>query len=585
MRKQPKFSQRVVAIVGFLALAAPLSLTPSAHAVEPVMSVRIQSAGHEAEHAPPSKYLKKVTETSTTVNLKLRKSPATNSDSLGVMSKGTVVKLTGKEQGNWSQLKWGSKTGWSATQYLKTRTYTKDESKRFMRSYASIYSTAQLTRRVGSVNLRTQVQLLEIQGSAAHIKTSYYHGWVKTSQLSSKAPARAYRFVQRSGATYSHYDPKQSKVVGRVHVGEKYEVRRWVASSRRNEILVNGKWVWTDVTDRKAVTVQYRYAQSTGTVYTSSGKATGTIRRGTKVRFGAWDSKARRDEIKLNGRWAWTAVTNRKAPQTQYRYAQKNGNLYDRADKSTDRKIGTITRGTKVQWATWNSKNRRDEVKVNGKWVWTDVTDRKKPAGLLPPVKNVSDYARFTTKSLNLAKDPSSKAKSVGSVKKGMKVTVTHKADGGWVKIKVGSSAGFIKEKGNLRLHGPYSVAVYGTLRTGQSAYNVMGGFQQKAMNQRISKSSLYQLWNRNWTFLTNGPKTVVTEQFQYSDSKGPGMLRKLDIYESQLRYQGKPMYTRQKVRLSDGSQSWTYKTTAFSEKVVKNSGRYISSGDFLKRS
>ncbi|PRA14058.1 hypothetical protein CQ010_12225 [Arthrobacter sp. MYb211] len=257
-------------------------------------------------------------------------------------------------------------------------------------------------------------------------------------------------------------------------------MRRWAASSRRDEILVDGQWVWTSVTDRQRVDLQYRYTQSTGPVYTASGKATGTIRRGTKA-----------------------------------------------------------------QWGTWNAKNRRNEVKVNGKWVWTDVHNRHKPAGMLPPVSNVSDYARFTTRSLS----------------------------------------GFIKEKDNLRLHSPYSVAAYGTLRTGQSAYNVMGGFQQKAMNQRFHQSSLYQLWDRNWTFLTNGPKTVATEQFQYSDAKGPGMLRKLDIYESQLRYQGRPMYTRQNVRLIDGSQSWTYKTTAFSEKVVKNSGRYISSGDFLKRS
>lgn len=62
-------------------------------------------------------------------------------------------------------------------------------------------------------------------------------------------------------------------------------------------------------------------------------------------------------------------------------------------------------------------------------------------------------------------------------------------------------------------------------------------------------------------------------------------MLRKLDIYEGQLKYQGRPMYTRQNVPLNGGKESWTYKTASFSEKVVKNSGRYITSGDFLKRS
>ncbi|HJX77052.1 SH3 domain-containing protein [Glutamicibacter sp.] len=164
MRKQPHLGKRFVAIVGFLALAAPLSVAPTAHAVDPVVSVSVRIAGNNAEDAPPSKFLKKVTETSTTVNLQLRRSPNAKAASLGVMPKGTVVKLTGKKQGAWSQLKWGSKTGWSATEFLRTRTFTKDESKRFMRGYASIYSSASLTRRVGAVNFRTQVQLLSRLG-------------------------------------------------------------------------------------------------------------------------------------------------------------------------------------------------------------------------------------------------------------------------------------------------------------------------------------------------------------------------------------------------------------------------------------
>lgn len=119
MRKQPHLGHRFVAIVGFLALAAPLSVAPTAYAVEPAALVSVRMAGNEAEDAPPSKYLKRVTETSTTVNLQLRQSPNANAASLGVMSKGTVVKLTGKKQAAWSQLKWGSKTGWVRHRILK----------------------------------------------------------------------------------------------------------------------------------------------------------------------------------------------------------------------------------------------------------------------------------------------------------------------------------------------------------------------------------------------------------------------------------------------------------------------------------
>lgn len=518
------FRYALVAVIGIASLFLAFLVDADAHASVSRQRIQIQAGPYDPENAPPSKYIKKVAETSTTENLNLRKSPSTSADSLGIMRKGTVVHLTGKKAGTWSELKWGSKTGWSASQYLKTRTYLKDDSKRYMTKYTAIHATKSRNKAIGAVNLRTQVSLLEVSGSSAHIKTSYYHGWVPVENVVRSQPDRQYRYVQKSGGVYSHQDPNKASYVRRIHIGDKYEFRRWDATHRRDEINVNGQWVWTNVTDRNSVAVQYRYAQ-------------------------------------------------------------RNGSVYSSADKRTSKVVGTIKAGTKVRWGAWNAVNRRDEINLNGKWVWASVTDRKKPAGQIPPAVDVKNYERFTTGALTVRKSPSSKAASAGRLKKGWKVTVTHKAEGGWVRITAGSLTGWTKESGNLRKHGPYSVAVYGTLRSGQSAYNVMSGFQQKVTNQRLSSSSLYQLWNRNWTFLTNGPKTVVAEQFQYSDAKGPGMLKKLDIYEGQLKYQGKPMYTRQNVSLNGGTESWTYKTTSFSEKVVKNSGRYISSGDFLKRS
>lgn len=522
--QRTQYKKQLAAFLGLVVFALPLSVSPAANALEPRQAIQVYASPYDPENAPPSKYIKKVTETTTTENLNLRKSPSTSAVSLGVMKKGQIVKLTGKKQGTWSQLTWGSKTGWSATQYLKTRTYIKDESRRYMGSYASIKSTSSLSKHIGAVNFRTPVQLLEMVGGAAHIKTAYYHGWVDARRITTTQPAKIYRFVQKSGPTYARFDTKVGSELGRIHHAEKLEYRRWVGSTQRAEVLVNGRWVWTSVTGTTPVSVQYRYAQ-------------------------------------------------------------KDGNVYSSSNPNTSKVVGTIKRGAKVRWGAWDSKNRRDEVLVGGKWVWTNVTAKTKPPGYVPPTVNVKDYGRYTTKALTLLKQPISTASKAGTVKKGMKVTVMAKADGGWVQVKVGSVTGYVLEKGNLQVKAPYSVAVYGTLRTGQSAYNVMGGFQQKNMNQRIAKTSLYQLWNPNWTFLTNGTGTVVAEQFQYSDAAGPGILKKLDIYESQLKYQGKPMYTRQNVTMSDGSQSWTYKTTAESEKVVKQSGRYISSGDFLKRS
>lgn len=521
-----KLNYRSAAIAAATAISLILAFTVKTNAWGSASrhNVQIQMGPYDPENAPPSKFIKKVTETSTTENLNLRKSPSTSAGSLGIMPKGTVVRPTGKKQDVWWQVTWGTKTGWSSSKYLTTRTYVKDESARYMTRYTPIYATKSLQQSIGAVNLRTKVSLLELSGTSAHIKTAYYHGWVEAKNVVKTIPAKQYRYVQRSGGIYSHQDPKKATYLGRIHHGEKYEYRRWDATHRKDEINVNGRWVWTNTTNRGAVTIQYRYAQRDGSVYNS-------------------------------------------------------------AKKSSSKVVGTIKRGTKVRWGAWDSVNRRDEILLNGKWVWSDVTDRPKPSGYIPPSVDVKNYARFSNNAFSIRKNPVSSAGTVGSVKKGMKVIVTHKAEGGWVRVTSGSLTGWVIEKGNLRRHGPYSVAVYGTLRTGQSAYNVMNGFQQKVTNQRLASSSLYQMWNPNWTFLTNGPKTVVAEQFQYSDAKGPAMLKKLDIYEGQLKYQGKPMYTRQNVYLTDESQSWTYKTTSFSEKVVKNSGRYISSGDFLKRS
>lgn len=421
---------------------------------------------------------KKVTETRTTENLNLRASASTGSRSLGVMPKGTVVQPTGKKQDAWWQVKWGGKTGWSSSKYLSTRTYIKDDSIRYMTRYTPIHATSSLSSRIGSVNLRTQVSLLEISGGSAHIKTVYYHGWVEAKNIVRTRPAKQYRYVQKSGGIYSHQDPNKDSYLGRIHHGDKYEYRRWDGTHRCDEIYVNGRWVWAQTTNRDPVAFQYRYAQRDGSVYSS-------------------------------------------------------------ASKSSSKVVGSIKLGAKVRWGSWDAANRRDEINLNSKCVWSAVTDLGKPAGYIPPAVDVKNYSRFSTTGLSLKKNPVSGAASVGSIKKGWKVTVTHKADGGWVRIDAGSLSGWIKEAENLRSHGPYSVAVYRTLRSGQSAYNVMGGFQQKVKDQRLANPSLYQLWNANWTFLTNGPKTVVAEQFQYSDSAGPAMLKKVDIYEGQLKYQG----------------------------------------------
>ena len=134
------------------------------------------------------------------------------------MPKGTVVRPTGKKQDVWWQVTWGSKTGWSSSKYLTTRTYVKDESARYMTRYTPIYATKSLQQSIGAVNLRTKVSLLELSGTSAHIKTAYYHGWVEAKNVVKTIPAKQYRYVQRSGGIYSHQDPKKATYLGRIRL-------------------------------------------------------------------------------------------------------------------------------------------------------------------------------------------------------------------------------------------------------------------------------------------------------------------------------------------------------------------------------
>lgn len=62
--------------------------------------------------------VKTVTKTTTT-KVNMRSGAGTNNKVIATLNKGTKVTLTGKNSGNWSQVKSGSKTGWVSKTYLK----------------------------------------------------------------------------------------------------------------------------------------------------------------------------------------------------------------------------------------------------------------------------------------------------------------------------------------------------------------------------------------------------------------------------------------------------------------------------------
>lgn len=91
--------------------------------------------------------------------------------------------------GKRKEVSWGSKKGWVSGDYLKTRTYARDMSVRYMTVYTGIYETSSKNHRNGDVNFRTQVSLLDAKGAYSHIKTARFHGWVPSKIVSKTRPA------------------------------------------------------------------------------------------------------------------------------------------------------------------------------------------------------------------------------------------------------------------------------------------------------------------------------------------------------------------------------------------------------------
>lgn len=65
------------------------------------------------------KHVAKVVTKKTTANVHIRSGAGTKNKSLVLMSKGKTVTLTNKKSGKWAQVKYGSKTGWVHSDYIK----------------------------------------------------------------------------------------------------------------------------------------------------------------------------------------------------------------------------------------------------------------------------------------------------------------------------------------------------------------------------------------------------------------------------------------------------------------------------------
>ncbi|MGO3089522.1 MAG: SH3 domain-containing protein [Galactobacter sp.] len=323
-----------------------------------------------------------------------------------------------------------------------------------------------------------------------------------------------------------------------------------------------------------------RYMNKYSRIYDSYGskkKAIGGVNFCTQVTRLAVAGKYTHIKTAYYHGWVATSYLETKRPAVQYRWAGNAAKQWSAATGGTSK---AVKAGTKVSWR--RTANGRDQVLIGNKWVWVTGFGKSVPAATLPATVNVADYGRFTTGSTALRAQPAASAKNQKTMPYGSKVTVTHHA-GTWAKIKYKNLTGYVPKSALSASGADVSFAVYRTLRTGQFANYWMKGYDTKMLG-KVPGTDLYQLWNKDWTFMTPGNRAVVTEQFNYSKAKADALKGPLDQYEGTMRYQGKLMYKRQLVTMQDGSKSYTYKTSDWGTTVAKRSGRLITAADFLKR-
>ncbi|WP_372697387.1 SH3 domain-containing protein [Arthrobacter sp. JSM 101049] len=190
------FTQGAVASVALALVTAggapPAAAAPSVTAAfRPVASPIASTVALQALPAAKTvKYAK------TTANLNLRRNAGTKYPSLGVMKKGTVVARTGRTSGAWWQVRYGSKTGWASSDYLRSTAKPAAAKPQpgaakairwFAGSQALYAKPTFASKRLQAFTKGIKATQLRTSGSWSYVQAPGSRGWVPTRDLSKKA--------------------------------------------------------------------------------------------------------------------------------------------------------------------------------------------------------------------------------------------------------------------------------------------------------------------------------------------------------------------------------------------------------------
>ncbi|MFJ6419166.1 SH3 domain-containing protein [Paeniglutamicibacter sp. NPDC091659] len=256
------------------------------------------------------------------------------------------------------------------------------------------------------------------------------------------------------------------------------------------------------------------------------------------------------------------------------------------------KKSTTVVKTGKAKGKWWQVKAGKRTGWVNSGFLKTTktVVSDKKPAATKKPVTagKTATY-RWNTDKVNIRKGASVNRATLGMVPAWEKMQFLGKTQNGWSYVKSSKGNGWIKNT-YLSKTENYPVAVYGTLRKGQSAYSILAGKTSKETKTKIVSHTLYlkpgSTW---WTYIvpTSGKKnTVVVEKMVIKKAAYNDTIKRMDSWErfdpsAPLADQN---YNRKLIKDLDGKTVYAYVAGKKIADYLKNDGSKITSGDYLKR-
>lgn len=256
-------------------------------------------------------------------------------------------------------------------------------------------------------------------------------------------------------------------------------------------------------------------------------------------------------------------------------------NLSLRLGPSTaHRRLKVLPKGTTVV-PTGSKSGVWWEVKAAGKTGW--VSSR-----YLESTKASTATYLWSTHDVNVREGPGTNRRVYGVLSAWQRVTY-YKTTRGWSYIKTPrGTKGWISNK-YLSKHAKYDVAVYGTLRRGQSAYFLIDGKTTSETKTKVMDHALYLRSDKTWWsyMLPNDySRNVIAERMEFKSSVHTATLAKIDEWE---RYDPtKPLdnqnYNRKLVKDASGTKVWGYVASKSMTAYMKKTGILVVSGDYLNR-